>query len=53
MYYIHEGKPRKVWTKEYQYMNDVNAIERTIRRIVRDTVDYIVKERYRESHANW
>jgi hypothetical protein len=42
LYYIYEGKPRKVWTKEYQCVNDVNAIERTIRRIIKDTVNYIV-----------
>jgi hypothetical protein len=53
LYLIHEGRFRRVWIKEYQCMNDINAIERTIRRIVRNTVDYIVKERYRESHANW
>ena len=53
LYFIHEGRMRKVWIKEYQCMNDVDAMERTIRRIVRDTVDYIIKERYRESHAKW
>jgi hypothetical protein len=53
LYLIHEGRMKRVWIKEYQCVNDVNAIERTIRRIIRNTVDYIVKERYRESHANW
>ena len=42
LYYIHEGRMKRVWTKEYQCVNDVNAIERTIRRIIKDTVDYIV-----------
>ncbi len=51
LFYIHEGRMKRVWTKEYQCANDVNAIERTIRRIIRDTVDYIVM--YRRSHAKW
>ena len=53
LYLIHNGELRRVWIREYQCMNDTDAMERTIRKIVRDTVNYIVKERYHESHADW
>ena len=43
LYYIHEGKPRKVWIKEYQCRNDYSVMEHVIRRIVKDTVNYIVR----------
>ena len=51
LFFIHEGNLRKVWTREYQCRNDANAMERTIRRIVRDTVNYIARERSRKSHV--
>jgi len=53
LYLIHNGELRRVWTREYQCRNDTDAMERVIRRIIRDTVDYIVKEMYRRSHAKW
>jgi len=53
LFMIHEGKMRRIWIKEYQCRNDYSTIEKIIRRIIKDTVEYIIKERYRESHANW
>ena len=53
LFMIHEGRMKRVWTREYQCRNDTDTMERVIRRIIRDTVDYIVKEMYRRSHANW
>jgi len=53
LYYIHEGRMKRVWTREYQCMNDADTMERVIHRIIRDAVNYIIKEMYRRSHANW
>jgi len=43
LFMIHEGKLRRIWTKEYRCRNDADTMERTIRRIVKDTVNYIVR----------
>jgi len=53
LFYIHEGQLKRVWTWEYQCMNSIDAIERTIRRIIRETIDYIVRREFHQSHANW
>ena len=43
LFFIHEGKLRKVWTREYQCRNDYSVMEHVIRRIVKDAVNYIVR----------
>jgi len=43
LYLIHEGRMKRVWTREYQCKNDYNAMEHVIHRIVKDTVNYIVR----------
>jgi len=53
LYYIHEGKFKRVWAREYQCRNNSETIERIIHRIIKDTIDYVVKERNRKTHANW
>jgi len=53
LFIIHEGMTKRVWAREYQCRNNSEAIERTIHKIIKDTIDYIVKERNRKSHAKW